>query len=1030
MLKPRFYIDQRSRLPLFRIDSNIDNYFFPFFTAAGIAAKELGKGLTFDSVQWEKIFTGRNSLIMKWLGSEGTLTAYDLKTEKTVTNPENYNTNLVLKRNIKIGDFYVGKILKQNQRVVFSRKNSFLNQKINIVVSAYFSDSMIWDEKNNRVFQENLYLFWKIPEVSSTDIFYISNCQIFLSQNGRYISHLIDFASVGEKLNEIGIFLDQRIQYSAPGESIVLPEVKPVLKWVSSDLVIENDLLFFDEYKMDSQNKLVFKKQLNSKKVYINKFIFEKETGIKSVQFEFEGLTTFNELNLSGYVKNEKNNLVVSRSQDIHYLKNIPVQISPLQKSRQFNDEFWITGNWRAAMRFWFNNWRQDLGLFFNQKASRDEQGVLEKINQTWEHAFSKKIQDGIFSAQQNIPQKVKLSGFQNLAINPFCQLFKEKLHYDLNTKKILPADEKEVNVTLSEFLNLNRYLNNPIQILEFGIYQLKNNKHFYTTVANDISKVLGAGSSKIFPGQKNFRSGLTIINQIFNSTMAWLPDEMFVQKNVVKMSNSFNLAISKEFCLFLKASLPNYKNANINPAFVPFDFFKETAWNPWANIIGTHNLNQSVHFEITDEIDLIKVDSGLSKSKSIDLVSGTGKIPSAKFFAYPTNKKFVIQCLEMKTVGFRNCVVTFRNASGELANYFKFQTQNKFSGNAKDVVTKIYFDWSRDNNISLDSRWKYSFSALDELQIYNQNSILLAKTTAEFEQKISDQIASVLIFPAKNSLVFLQKNLAQKTSINLNPVVLNLKNVFWNIEDQKSFWEIWKNPKNTRKNALLSKIFKKIKCEIKFEYRQIPDIWKPDKLPNLFHFQNRDVAFIKGDGNIWKGDRVTLTDSSPRRTHTSFYTVWGGEIYNKEGGQKVWDFFEMTNGGGLLTNIIWDSNFKFQKERVGSRWRGAQRYNLFQKRETVWKRRWWSHGRGYGSWVENWNKPGPFFFEKQDDTAWWFDLNTDVKWELFFDEKKEAIELKISFENTDIFARNNLQYLFENVQTEIYARVSASLEN
>ena len=1035
MLKPRFFIQKRSGLPIFRLNPAVDNYFFPFFPAAGVAAKELNNELTYNSVQWEKVFTGRDSLVFKWLGSEGPLSAYDPTTKKIVTDPDLFTRQLIFKRNIRIGDFYVGKILNQSQSTIFIKKGVFLNQNIKATITVYFSDDLIWDQENHQVRQENLYLFWKIPESSNTDIFFITNCQIFLTTHGRYLCHVITFSSVGEQLQRIGKFLDQRIQYSCPGESPILPQIKPALIWKSEDLPGENDLLFYDEYKKNSKNEFVFEKKANSKQVYVNKFLFENARGVKSIQFEFEGLVAFQGLEIHGYKKN-LNNMIVNRSTKIFLHKNIPVEVSPLQKTAQFDDEFVILGNWKAMLRFWFANFRGDAGLFFNPKATRDEQGVIEHVAKTWGEVLTPEIVTNVYSAQQNAQQNVDLVGIQNMALIPFTKLFREKLKYDKPSKSILPKNIKKMNVNLCEFLNINQFLNDPIRVLEFGVYQLKNNKRMISSIISDVSKFLGIGVPVLSSGRE-LRTGMAAINQIGNTTMSWLPDELFTNKNVIKISSSFNFAISKQFLIFLKASLPTYSNGSVNPAFIPFEVFKETKWNYWSNVISTHNLNNSVNFELTNSLDLVDENNVLSKSTCQDLSQGTKFVPTNKIVTFLSDDDFVIQMLAFKVLGFRNCVITFRDKNNKLINYFKTETQNKFSGNAKDIISTIWFDWTRDNNISLDKKFRNNFSSITELNQFNHNKILVAKNTAEFEKILLENLNDNFIFSDISGAVQTGHNLPSEVEnlFDIAPVILTIKNIFKNLPEKKDFWTIWKNPLNVNKQKLLETIFAKVTFVLKWNLRRIPKTWRPWKLPNIWRFKDNDRILAKtvNSGEIWWQG----TAPGPQFTNsknTLFFSTPAGELYDKFNGSYSPEIFLFYYGkwGAIppyKQDLFW-THGSFEAHL------GWQKQNFYlEKREKIYEKRSIRsqtvtsyHGRGSGRHYKTTNSTETYFTFRNNyysHSEGWHKVESECQAALYFDEGKEEVRIKISFRNVKLKFQISLLNDFESVKTELWPEIT-----
>lgn len=1024
MIKPRFFIEKRSRLPIFRINPALDNYFFPFFPAAGIAAKELNNELTYNSVQWEKVFTGQDSMVFKWLGAEAPLSAYDLSAQKTVTNPDLFTEKLVFKRNIKIGDFYIGKILNQSQSVFFVKKNVFLNQNIKSTVTAYFRDGLVWDQQNLQVRQENLYLFWRIPEVSTTDIFYISNCQIFLTMSGKYLCHIITFCSVGDQLNRIGKFLDQRIQFSSPGESPVLPVVRPALIWKSEIPPTGKDLLFFDEFKKNSKNEYVFLKKSNSKQVYIDKYLFENSKGVKSIQFEFEGVVGLGGLELYGYKKNI-DNMIVNRSSKIFTHQNIPVEVSPLQKTRQYNDEWIILGNWKAMLRFWFTDFRGDAGLFFNPKATRDEQGVLEHVSKTWDEVLTPEILQSVYPAQQNSRQNVDLVGLQNMALNPFTRLFFEKLKFDTSSKEILPRNVTNMNLNLSEFLNINQFLNDPIQILEFGAYQLKNNKKMISSIMGDVSKFLGIGVPLFSSAGREMRTGLSALNQIGNTTMSWLPDEVFTNKNIIKISSSFNFAISKQFLIFLKASLPSYSNGLVSPAYIPFDVFKETKWNPWANIIGTHNLNQSVHFELTDSLEILNKKNVLSKSTTEELRQGVKSIPSNKFFTFATPEDFVIQMLSFKVIGFRNCVITFRDRNKKLINYYKTATQNKFSGNAKDITTTIWFDWSRDNNISLDKKFRNNFSSLTELIQYNQNKLVAAKNTADFEKIILESVTNNFNFPNATAEVRSGLNLASGTehSFTFSPIILKIKNIFQNLPENKDFWTIWKNPLNKKKRVLLEKIFSKITFSLKWNLRRIPAGWKPWKMPDIWRFKDVDRVLRKFSTPkiIWSGSAV-VGDHTTSRT-TLFFSTSGEKMYDRYQAPYLPEVFVLepknTNSEfKLWWNNVLESQTGYNQEIVSL----DKREQIYEKRSIrteIWSKR--------SKYVRTFSTE-TYFSLRNNYYAFargWNEIKSEYNANLKLDESAEELRIEFDFRNVKLKFEKSLLDDFESVKTELWPEIT-----
>ncbi len=160
-----------------------------------------------DFGSFEKIFSGRDSVLIKWEGS--------------TTASKKESTDMFLTKNYKVGNYFAGTRTNTSSNTAFgssSQDADFVSQRNVKDVNVQFNN---WKPSENDIFK-----FYIIPESGTSNIFYIKNVNSYYNiETGKLIYSTITFTNLTTELGKSGRSIDNFVQFSAPGEGYAFPQV-------------------------------------------------------------------------------------------------------------------------------------------------------------------------------------------------------------------------------------------------------------------------------------------------------------------------------------------------------------------------------------------------------------------------------------------------------------------------------------------------------------------------------------------------------------------------------------------------------------------------------------------------------------------------------------------------------------------------------------------------------------------------------------------------------------------------------------
>ena len=513
-------------VPNILIDEYKDHYFFSFWVAQGADYP------SFNNIIREQIFKGSNSLLVQPVGLEAAMSPVN---GDQIVDQDQINSSTRWRRNIDINkmEFSIGKVLKMSFANKFSTLKTYLRTVTTATISVFFNDESFWNPETESIDTQRLnYLFYS-PELNAYDVLYISNIQINLI-DGNYHSHIISFQSLADKLAESGRSIEQKIQFSAPGDAVFLPEIRPIQKNAQG---LENASIFYirtGEWQEVPQTK----------KVYLNKELMNNP-GIDNLQIHFKGSVGLISIRMLGRVKDANNPLIVNRVNPILINELLEPELKKtLFKSKQIGTQLAITNPVSASNICWFKDWRQEQLFKFDPQLIRKNVGTLLINNSNSQLAAA----ESTLSWANKTISNVVVAGYKNLAKNPFSNILTDKNLAMQNLPNIATK-----SMTIAQLLNWQGFSQSLNEFLEFGLIQYFNSKSMSREIGRGILGPVGAIVGLAFGKALGAVAGGFLGNQM-GQFFNFAPDSWFININKwTPYVNQFNMVINKEAAALLK---------------------------------------------------------------------------------------------------------------------------------------------------------------------------------------------------------------------------------------------------------------------------------------------------------------------------------------------------------------------------------------------------------------------------------------------------------------------------------------------
>ena len=662
-------------VPNILIDEYKDHYFFSFWVAQGADYP------SFNNIIREQIFKGTNSILIQPVGLESAMSPMN---GSQVVDADQINATTRWKRNIDINkmDFSIGKVLKMSFANKFSTLKTYLRTVTSATISVFFNDESFWNSETESIDTNRLnYLFYS-PELNQYDVLYISNIQINLI-DGQYHSHIISFQSLADKLAESGRSIEQKIQFSAPGDAVFMPEIRPIQKNQKGE---ENSSIHYI-------NTGEWQEVPNTKKVYLNKELMNNP-GVDNVQIHFKGSVGLISIRMLGRVKDANNPLIVNRINPILIHELIEPELTKtLFKSKQIGTQLAITNPTSASNICWFKDWRQEQLFKFDPQLIRKNVGTLLINNSNNQIAAS----ESTLSWANKTINKVVVSGFKNMAKNPFSNILTDKNLAMQNLNNIATK-----SMTVAQMLNWQAFSQSLNEFLEFGLIQYFNSKLMSREIGRGVLGPVGAIVGFAFGKTVGAAAGGFLGNQL-GQFFNWAPDSWFIDINKWNpYINQFNLIINKEAAELLKGvfEAQDFKQSNLtnNNYLLPVQIFSE------ENRLGILNpllISTCIRFSLSNVFNDLKTTS--------DLVAGAKKINDVDDVVMTkASSSFALDLVEIKALG--GVEVEIRAFKGNEEVYRLVQnTQAQFAENLKEITTRIELSNLNASNMELNNNYSNS---------------------------------------------------------------------------------------------------------------------------------------------------------------------------------------------------------------------------------------------------------------------------------------------------------------------------------
>ena len=719
------------------LDKNKDYYFFPLYPSLGFSNR--GNKTLISEKVYNSIINGENPIILKWEGSEDALSWEDPDNYKNASEQATF-TNKNLKRNIRIGKYMVGMITKANYFTDFTSKQSgftnitkdlityqeqTINKKIHILINDKWSKDQglfhILDPDSPSVYDGNtMRYFFLCPELAGNDVLYIEEYTLHLNSDGSYAGSTITFASLGERISNIGQQINTLVSFAGPGEAVVLPKVST--NWEEQDDKKEWKVLINpDEDRVISEgdNQNVFEPSetetarpiLNTKIPWIDEEKFTDQTNeVAYIGLDFNGLAAINSVKIYGAKKIVRGGAFDPRligSPQLLFCHEVSEPIEPNYLGLKYMLRFKnIVGEIKNVA--WFTNNQsspdQEREVFQDFMDPGTERKVLGMLESPYSVDDIVKNHD-YFDIQQK-GQKggtggdVKIGGVRKLSFSNYSDY---KLRPKQKSDKSVVFTDDDGKTGIGQFTSdiVSFAKNNAITMSDIL---------FQNALAEENIDLLYAGGEINYSLKATLRkafdlgfTGVPLVGGLFSSIFKslatnWLPEPIWLQQRQYWKGSYTNFLVPQYFLnsVSLKTGLKQFAGivSNINANRIPLMFFANEDSNYLKSYLNSVLYPVQFSARLTDQVVIqnttINTDElGYGYKKGTrDKPAGKSKFFGTTFPPYQDGS-FAIYGIEIRCLTQKPIRISFYNKNKKLVWEQIVKSQNQKTGNMNDWTTR-----------------------------------------------------------------------------------------------------------------------------------------------------------------------------------------------------------------------------------------------------------------------------------------------------------------------------------------------------
>lgn len=380
----KIYRNNKFELPKIELKANNADVLIPYDLKLGFV-DTTSEGVVFDNElndysQFERIFTGYEALLVKWVNS---------------TRTKLNTTTQTLHKNFTVGDTYVCWVDKETANTEFSnikniRGDEFAAERITDVVEVYVKGAFS---------KSNIVRFFQIPNKFGDSLYYVDSVDEYNDPNKNIIRYSkITLRSVNNRLADTGLSVKQYIQYAAAGEGYAKPLVVPFLgyremtKWPKYESLDKTPIgitaLVYGVDGIDGYTKLIktndtqYQVLGNGVGVVLDKDKLRNKP-ITSFQVEIFGKGILADIYIYGRpLKNLPNSQNEILEKPRLLLLNNPLQVDKSQKDATEpyarNTNYKYIRQSRLVVESWYKEWKEKFNTQMNPNARKEYLGALE----------------------------------------------------------------------------------------------------------------------------------------------------------------------------------------------------------------------------------------------------------------------------------------------------------------------------------------------------------------------------------------------------------------------------------------------------------------------------------------------------------------------------------------------------------------------------------------------------------------------------------------------------------------------------
>ena len=772
------------------INPDEDILIIPYFVSLG------GKIFIKDQNTFRRIFDGMDNLLLRPYPKNNRVNVV-----KETPNNEDLKQATYLTRTYHPENLMkvYGQLTNNNYSTSFDDNTitSGLEQGVITTHSFIITSSFLWDYSTQTVNKAHMYSFFRVPELSDTDVFYISNAQIFLSPDGAYHHTEVSLQSCNDVLRQTGRSVENFFSYSEPGMKELFFEVEKSYKEVNSGKYEVNP-----DGSIDKSKPLKIWK--DKKTIKLNQTRF-KNRPITSIQIEFSNMAAMSSMMVIGRPIKKDREDVIYQPTFIMFKQLLPLItsiVSPLLSAP--DDVYNFIRTARFSSEGWKDDWRDEVGAYSSILKERKYRGMLvmekagvETINYKSTTGLKEEFASILTNSSFNI-ENMPTSGY----MAPYStQKLTNKRKYTIKTdgSKLYQPTENITQYTTSgpvnvcRFLNFNHFSNLAglselvPDFMRFVDYQgiAEKGASLFSTIAGAIAG--GKGLGKV--GALGGGFGGSFIGDMIGYFIpkAWLIEE---KQYYSQGANNFSLLIPKRFYEVAEDFIKTPGGLSKNVVRLPLEVFEPNNENTFAGVLNISDYNTRFRFELSDLLD--------NNNSTLNIKNGDHPINDFDDVVVKTKPGdtlgYAIDVLQFQCIGGTTATITFYDEDDNEVHQITTNTHAVWSDNSRKWTTTIRFsDW--------DGQYP------NQMDAWNKSPALkLAPEILTIEENVSNQVKQALQ--------------GKITPLKVNEKVFNSFNE-WDTWNQNGFWDwtkrelikllndntitlTYKNNPNFNKNVLL----------------------------------------------------------------------------------------------------------------------------------------------------------------------------------------------------------------------------------